>query len=83
MNHCIQTSARTVGQICEKGEKMAEKLYYLFFNGERICESIRLDDALVLIEAFCRKYYNESSFKFELVELERCVSGGGEDGTVH
>lgn len=51
---------------------MAEKLYYLFFNGERICESIRLGDALVLIEAFCKKFYNESFFKFELVELERC-----------
>ena len=50
---------------------MTEKLYYIFLNDERICESIRLDDALVLIEAFCRKYYNEHSLKFELVNMER------------
>lgn len=51
---------------------MIDEKYYIFFNGKRICESIRLDDALVLVEAFCRKYYNERFFKFELVKMEEC-----------
>ena len=55
------------------GKKMSEKLYYLNYCGERICESITLDNALLMIEALCRKYYKESSHKFELVELEPCM----------
>ena len=57
-------------RISEKRKTMSEKLYYLNYCGERICESITLDNALLMIEALCRKYYKESSHKFELVELE-------------
>ena len=50
---------------------MSEKLYYLNYCGERICEGITLDNALLMIEALCRKYYKEPSHGFELVEMEQ------------
>lgn len=47
---------------------MAEKKYVLSYGDVVICDQINLDDALVLIEGLCRKYYRERSHKFQLVE---------------
>lgn len=47
---------------------MAEKKYALSYGDVVVCDHINLDDALVLIEALCRKYYRESLHKFQLVE---------------
>lgn len=55
-----------------KGEKMEIKLYELWFNGERICSCIRLDDALIMINALIRTYFSEPAYKVELVELQKC-----------
>ena len=47
---------------------MAEKKYVLSYGDVVVCDHINLDDALVLIEALCRKYYRESLHKFQLIE---------------
>lgn len=62
---------------------MAEKKYVLSYGDVVICDRINLDDALVLIEALCRKYYKERSHKFQLVEDDFCVcvdTRGKDDG---
>lgn len=53
---------------------MEIKLYELWFNGERICSCIRLDDALIMINALIRTYFSEPAYKIELVELQKCES---------
>ena len=53
---------------------MEIKLYELWFNEERICSCIRLDDALMMIDALIRKYFAEPTYKIELVELQKCES---------
>lgn len=47
---------------------MAEKKYILSYGDVVVCDHINLDDALLLIEALCRRYYRESSHQFQLVE---------------
>lgn len=51
---------------------MEIKLYDLWFNGERICSCIRMDDALIMIRALIRTYFSEPTYKVELAELQKC-----------
>ena len=47
---------------------MNETRYTFIFNGVTICEKINRDDAMIMIEAFMQKYYEEPLLKIELVE---------------
>lgn len=51
---------------------MAEKKYVLYYGEMVICGNINMDNALILIEALCRKYYRERSHRFQLIEEELC-----------
>lgn len=53
---------------------MEIKLYDLWFNGERICSCIQMNDALIMINALIRTYFSEPTYKIELVELQKCES---------
>ena len=50
---------------------MEIKLYDLWFNGERICSCIRMDDALIMISALIRTYFSEPNYKIYLVEVQK------------
>lgn len=59
---------------------MEIKLYDLWFNGERICSCIRMDDALIMISALIRTYFSESTYKIYLVEVQKYESNDCERG---
>lgn len=65
---------------------MEIKLYELWFNGERICSCIRLEDALIMISALIRAYFSEPKYKIYLVEMQKYESidcERGDDAEIH
>lgn len=52
---------------------MLEERYRLIYNGDIIADNIDTDTATLLIKAFCEKYYNEGSYSFQLIAMEKVV----------
>ena len=44
--------------LMQKGEPMEEKKYRVMWDGDEVARCMRIDDALLFIEALCRKYFN-------------------------